>query len=57
MNGYDVDGFVGGIVDGGTHEVEFRFRPRSFVLGCWMTAAGGILAALGTLVMLRASGR
>ena len=48
-----VDGFVGGIVEPGTHEVEFRFWPRSFVLGSLMTAAGGILLALGTIVIAR----
>lgn len=48
-----VDGFVGAAVEAGEHVVEFRFRPRSFVLGCVSTAAGVILLALGTLVMMR----
>jgi hypothetical protein len=53
----DVDGFVGCIVEGGEHHVEFTFRPRSFVLGCLTTAAGGILLALGAIVMMRVGDR
>ena len=48
-----VNGFVGCPVEGGEHVVEFRFMPRSFVLGGAATAAGGLLLVLGTMVMLR----
>lgn len=52
-----VDGFVGCLVEAGEHEVELRFRPRSFVRGCWATAAGAVLLALGTIVIARVPSR
>jgi hypothetical protein len=52
-----VDGFVGCIVEGGEHEVIFRFMPRSFVLGYLTSAAGVILLVLGAIVMMRVGDR
>lgn len=38
--------FMGCVVDAGRHDVEFSFRPRSLLVGAWMSAAGlGLMAA------------
>jgi hypothetical protein len=46
-------GFLSFRADSGMHEVEFRFLPRSFLLGCLATGVGAILLAVSTLVTLR----
>jgi hypothetical protein len=43
--------FIGGVVDSGEHEVEFRFRPQSLRLGAWLSIvgfAGLLLARIGS---------
>jgi len=45
--------FLGSVVPGGSHRIEFRFLPDSFVRGCELSAAGLALLAAGALVTLR----
>jgi hypothetical protein len=37
--------FLGVTVGAGAHEVELRFAPRSFTIGCWTSLAGSAIAA------------
>ncbi|HYT74519.1 MAG TPA: hypothetical protein VEL79_07215, partial [Vicinamibacterales bacterium] len=39
--------FLGSPVDGGTHRMEFRFRPRSFVFGAGLSVFGAVLLIAG----------
>jgi hypothetical protein len=43
--------FMGCVVPAGQHEVEFEFRPRSFLLGEWLSA-GGVALVLALLVVM-----
>jgi hypothetical protein len=42
--------FMGCVVDAGKHSVEFTFRPKSLIIGAWMSALGIALALLSFLV-------
>lgn len=44
--------FLGVVVDGGSHEVDLRFLPSSFVNGAIVSAAG-LLVLLGTAAVMR----
>lgn len=41
--------FLGCVVDAGAHRVEFRFRPRSFVLGASLSALGVLTLIAATM--------
>ena len=46
--------FRGVVVDEGSHEVTFRFRPRSLVIGLWIYAAGSaLLLVYGAFLAVR----
>jgi hypothetical protein len=45
--------FLGAALAAGPHRVAFRFAPRSFVVGEWLSALGVLLLAVGTIVTLR----
>ena len=43
--------FLGCVADGGTHRVELRFMPRSFVHGSIVSSLGLVLLRAGLVVM------
>jgi hypothetical protein len=47
---------LGCVIEAGHHEVEFRFRPRSFTVGAWISGAGGVLLLLSLGLGLRRAG-
>jgi hypothetical protein len=48
--------FLGCIVEGGTHRVELRFMPSSFVQGAWLTGAGLLLLPTGVMLAWKQDG-
>jgi hypothetical protein len=47
--------FLGAAIDAGVHHVEFRFLPRSFVVGAVGSLAGLVLLAGAVVFLLRSS--
>ena len=43
--------FVACLVPPGSHRIDFRFRPRSFILGSIISGAGIILLTIGAVVV------
>ena len=48
--------FLGAAIDAGSHRVEFRFMPRSFVVGAAGSLAGVVLLAVAVFFLRRAGG-
>ena len=48
--------FLGAAIDAGVHHVEFRFLPRSFVVGMVGSCAGVVLLAGALFFLRRADG-